>query len=108
MKKLLLIIYVNYYHYISNSKGNKEVGSINKSLLALTKCINILTSKKKNGFIPWRESNLTRILQEPLSGNSNIVMIATVSMSLTSFNETMYTLQFAKKAKNLKICFMEG
>ena len=91
-----------------NSKGNKELGSINKSLLALTKCINILTSKKKNRFIPWRESNLTRILQEPLSGNSNIVMIATISMSLTSFDETMYTLQYAKKAKNLKICLKKN
>ena len=85
----------------SNSPKNKELGSINKSLLALNKCINLLVSKNR-GFIPWRDSNLTRLLQESLSGNGKIVMIATISMSLTSFDETMFTLQFASKARNIK------
>ena len=81
---------------------NKELGSINKSLLALNKCINLLASKNR-GFIPWRDSNLTRILQESLNGNNKFVMINTVSMSLSSFDETIFTLQFAEKAKNLKL-----
>ena len=85
-----------------NNVVYKEVGSINKSLLALNKCINLLVAKNR-GFIPWRESNLTRLLQESLGGNRKIVMIATVSMALTAFDETMFTLQFANKAKRLKL-----
>ena len=50
----------------SNTKANSETGSINKSLLALGKCINLLVSQNKK-FIPFRESKLTRILQEPLT-----------------------------------------
>ena len=83
-------------------KKNAESGSINKSLLALGKCINALTSQNK-GYIPWRDSKLTRLLQEPLSGNSRIVMIATVSPSIDSFDETMFTLQYANKAKSVKV-----
>ena len=83
-------------------KKNAESGSINKSLLALGKCINALTSQNK-GYIPWRDSKLTRLLQEPLSGNSRIVMIATVSPSIDAFDETMFTLQYANKAKGVKI-----
>ena len=83
-------------------KRNSESGSINKSLLALGKCIIALTSQNK-GYIPWRDSKLTRLLQEPLIGNSRIVMIATVSPSIDSFDETMFTLQYAHKAKGVKI-----
>ena len=85
-----------------NLKGNSELGSINKSLLALNKCITFLISQK-NTFIPWRESKLTRLLQDSLSGNSRVVMIATVSQALLAFDETMFTLQYANKAKNLKV-----
>ena len=84
------------------SKAN-ESGSINKSLLALANCINILCSSNNKNFIPWRDSKLTRILQESLSGNCRIVMIATISPSLMSIEETMYTLQYANRAKNLKV-----
>ena len=85
----------------NNNSKNKELGSINKSLLALNKCISLLISKNR-GFIPWRDSNLTRLLQESLSGNGKIVMIATISMALTCFDETMFTLQFASRARNIK------
>jgi len=83
-------------------KKTNESGSINKSLLALGKCINALTSANK-GYIPWRDSKLTRLLQEPLSGNSRIVMIATVSPAIDAFDETMFTLQNANKAKGVKV-----
>lgn len=86
----------------SNIKSNSETGSINKSLLALGKCINLIVTQNKK-FIPFRESKLTRILQEPLSGNGRIVMIATVSPSILNFDETMFTLQFANRAKDMKI-----
>ena len=86
----------------SNIKANAETGSINKSLLALGKCINLIVTQNKK-FIPFRESKLTRILQEPLSGNGRIVMIATVSPSILNFDETMFTLQFANRAKTMKI-----
>ena len=88
-------------------KRNAESGSINKSLLALGKCINALTSQNK-GYIPWRDSKLTRLLQEPLSGNSRIVMIATVSPSIDAFDETMFTLQNAQKAKGVKIVLQKN
>ena len=84
------------------SKSNNESGKINKSLLALTNCINKLTSNNKN-FIPWRDSKLTRILQDSLSGNCRIVMIATVSQSLLCLEETIFTLNYANKARNVKV-----
>ena len=85
-----------------NMKSFAETGSINKSLLALSKCINLIVSQNKK-FIPFRESKLTRILQEPLSGNSRIVLIATLSPAVLNFDETMFTLQFANRAKCMKI-----
>ena len=79
-----------------------ETGSINRSLLALSKCINLIVTQNKK-FIPFRESKLTRILQEPLSGNGRIVLIATLSPAVLNFDETMFTLQFANRAKCMKI-----
>ena len=63
----------------------------------------MLVSQGKANFIPWRDSKLTRILKDSLSGNSRIVMIATVSPSIMCIEETLYTLQYANRAKNLKI-----
>ena len=81
---------------------NAEIGSINKSLLALGKCINALISPNVE-YVSWRDSKLTRLLQEPLNGNSRIVIIATVSPSIDSFDENMFTLQYSQKAKNIKV-----
>ncbi len=53
--------------------------NINKSLLTLGKCINILSENKKTAFIPYRDSKLTRILKDSLGGNCKTVMIACVS-----------------------------
>ena len=85
-----------------NNKSLVETGSINKSLLALSKCINLIVTQNKK-FIPFRESKLTRILQEPLSGNGRIVLIATLSPAILNFDETLFTLQFANRAKCMKI-----
>ena len=73
-----------------NNKSLVETGSINKSLLALSKCINLIVTQNKK-FIPFRESKLTRILQEPLSGNGRIVLIATLSPAILNFDETLFT-----------------
>ena len=81
---------------------DSESGSINKSLLALSKCIASLVSNKSK-HIPYRESKLTRMLKDSLCGNSRIVMIATVSPSLINKDETLFTLQYANKAKNIKV-----
>ena len=53
--------------------------NINKSLLTLGKCINILAEQKKNQHVPYRDSKLTKILKESLGGNSKTIMIACVS-----------------------------
>ena len=86
-----------------NSKQNLrqlEGVKINQSLLSLGICINALASKSK--FIPWRDSKLTRILKEYLGGNSRIVMINNISPSLFCVDETINTLVYANRAKNIQ------
>ena len=100
--KLYLVDLAGSEKTSTNHKSNTETGNINKSLLALSKCINLIVSQNKK-FIPFRESKLTRILQEPLSGNGRIVLIATVSPAILNFDETIFTLQFANRAKCVKI-----
>lgn len=62
----------------NEAKRFVEGVNINKSLLTLGKCFNIL-SEKKTSYVPFRESKLTRILKESLGGNSKTVMVACVS-----------------------------
>lgn len=100
--KLILVDLAGSEKITNPSKANIESGSINKSLLALANCINILVSQNK-AFIPWRDSKLTRILQDSLGGNSRIVMVANISPSIICIEDTLYTLQYANRAKNIKI-----
>ena len=83
-----------------DNKTKQEGSNINKSLLALGNCINALSDGNK--FIAWRESKLTRILKDSLVGNGRIVMISTVSPSLLSIDETINTLVYANRAKNIQ------
>ena len=99
--KFILVDLAGSEKVSATSKINNESGSINKSLLALGNCINALTSNGKH--IPWRDSKLTRMLQDSLSGNCRIVMIANISPGLMCVDETMHTLQYANRAKNIKI-----
>ncbi|SGZ38505.1 uncharacterized protein HGUI_00705 [Hanseniaspora guilliermondii] len=84
----------------------KEAGSINQSLLTLGRVINALSDVKKSGsslsHIPFRESKLTRLLQDSLGGNTKTVLIATISPASVHLEETMSTLDYASKAKNIK------
>jgi len=57
-----------------------EGANINKSLLALANCINILSDKRKKGaFVPYRDSKLTRLLKDSLGGNTKSIMVACIS-----------------------------
>ena len=84
----------------NNTVRQNEGKNINKSLLALGVCINAL--EKKNQFIPWRNSKLTRILKDCLGGNSRIVMISTISPSIYNIDETINTLLYSNRAKNIQ------
>jgi hypothetical protein len=79
----------------------KQGAAINKSLSALGNVINALAEGGK-GHIPYRDSKLTRLLQHSLGGNSLTVMIATASPADDNFEETVSTLNYANRAKNIK------
>ena len=84
-------------------KGILEGSNINKSLLALGNCINILSEKNKKGsHVPYRDSKLTRLLKDSLGGNTKTIMIACISPSLSCMEETLNTLNYAKRARNIK------
>lgn len=81
-----------------------EGAKINTSLLALANCINALGDKNKKGsFVPFRDSKLTRMLKDSLGGNCKTVMIATVSPASSQQEETVNTLKYANRAKNIKM-----
>lgn len=77
-----------------------EGANINKSLLALGNCINSLADGQRH--IPYRDSKLTRLLKDSLGGNCQTVMIANVSPSSLSYEDTYNTLKYATRAKKIK------
>ena len=97
---------------ITGNQGKllEESKKINKSLSCLGNVINALTSEKKvklknipkNNYIPYRDSKLTRLLQDSLGGNCKTTMIATISPSEDAFSESLSTLYFAQRAKKIK------
>ncbi|XP_015780116.1 PREDICTED: chromosome-associated kinesin KIF4A-like [Acropora digitifera] len=82
----------------------KEGVNINKGLLALGNVISALSDelKKSNSHVPYRDSKLTRLLQDSLGGNSNTLMIACVSPADNNFEETLNTLRYADRARQIK------
>lgn len=87
-------------------KQAKENANINKSLSALGNVINALSSAgtaRRKAFVPYRDSKLTRVLQESFSGNAFCTMIATVSPAEVNSEETFSTLQYAKRAKTIRV-----
>ncbi|KAM9410215.1 kinesin-like protein KIF18A [Pholidichthys leucotaenia] len=89
----------------TNAKGMRlrEGANINRSLLALGNVINALADpKSKKAHIPYRDSKLTRILKDSLGGNCRTVMIANVSPSSKSYDDTHNTLKYANRAKDIK------
>jgi len=90
---------------VSQNRGErlKEGANINKSLLALGNCINSLGENYREGkHVPYRNSKLTRLLKDSLGGNCRTVMIANVSPSSLSHEDTLNTLKYANRAKNIK------
>ena len=88
---------------VTGAKGQRlaECKKINQSLGELSNVIASL-SRKKSTHIPYRNSKLTRLLEDSLGGNSYTSFIATVSPAHESFSETLSTLKFASRAKNIK------
>ena len=82
-----------------------EGANINKSLLALGNCINMLYENARKGqekHVPFRDSKLTRLLKDSLGGNCRTVMIANVSPCSCHFEDTQNTLKYANRTKDLK------
>uniref|UniRef100_A0A2K5U450 Kinesin-like protein KIF16B n=2 Tax=Macaca TaxID=9539 RepID=A0A2K5U450_MACFA len=89
----------------------KEGGNINKSLVTLGNVISALAdlsqdatntlAKKKPVFVPYRDSVLTWLLKDSLGGNSKTIMIATISPADVNYGETLSTLRYANRAKNI-------
>ncbi|OJJ51758.1 hypothetical protein ASPZODRAFT_55698 [Penicilliopsis zonata CBS 506.65] len=84
----------------AENKRATEAGLINKSLLTLGRVINALVDKSAH--IPYRESKLTRLLQDSLGGRTKTCIIATISPSRSNLEETMSTLDYAFRAKNIR------
>ncbi|XP_053740973.1 kinesin-like protein KIF21A isoform X6 [Synchiropus splendidus] len=81
----------------------KEGISINCGLLALGNVISALGDRsKRSSHVPYRDSKLTRLLQDSLGGNSQTMMIACISPSDRDFMETLNTLKYANRARNIK------
>lgn len=81
----------------------KESISINSGLLALGNVISALGDESKRGqHVPYRDSKLTRLLQDSLGGNSRTLMIACVSPSSDDYNESLNTLRYANRARNIR------
>ncbi|KHN81034.1 Kinesin-like protein KIF11 [Toxocara canis] len=78
----------------------REAGNINQSLLTLGRVIKALTSGA--GHIPYRESKLTRLLQDSLGGKTITTVIATLSPASSNLEESLNTLEYASSAKNIK------
>lgn len=87
----------------TGSSGERldEAKNINRSLSALGNVINALTDKKYT-HVPYRDSKLTRVLQESLGGNAKTSLIITCSPSNFNEQETLSTLRFGQRAKKIK------
>ncbi|CAN0016651.1 kinesin-like protein KIF11 [Lampetra fluviatilis] len=80
-------------------KRAREAGNINQSLLTLGRVITALVERTPH--IPYRESKLTRLLQDSLGGRTKTSIIATISPAAVNIEETLSTLEYAARAKNI-------
>lgn len=79
----------------------REGININRGLLALGNVISALTEEKR-GHVPYRDSKITRLLQDSLGGNSFTVMIACISPADSNMEETVNTLRYAQRARGIQ------
>ncbi|XP_068146901.1 LOW QUALITY PROTEIN: kinesin-like protein KIF12 [Drosophila tropicalis] len=88
---------------MSEGKTLEEANNINKSLMVLGYCIASLSdNKKRTGHIPYRDSQLTKLLADSLAGNGVTLMIACVSPAHYNHAETLNTLRYASRAKRIR------
>ncbi|OWZ24016.1 Kinesin [Phytophthora megakarya] len=89
---------------LSGATGQRleESKKINQSLSALGNVISALTDARGRQHIPYRDSKLTRILEDSLGGNCKTTMMAMVSPALEAMTESLSTLKFANRAKHIK------
>ena len=82
----------------------EECKKINQSLSCLGNVISVLIDNKRgsNAYIPYRNSKLTRLLEDSLGGNCKTTMMAMVSPAHEAFSESLSTLKFANRAKRIK------
>lgn len=84
----------------AENKRAREAGMINQSLLTLGRVINALVDRSQH--VPYRESKLTRLLQDSLGGRTKTCIIATLSPAKINMDETVSTLEYANRAKSIK------
>ncbi len=94
-------------NYVKGNEGALrmfEGSNINKSLLALANCIKLLANARPGtkGFIPYRDSKLTRILKDSLGGATQTLMIACISLNPQVKEETINTISYASRARQIK------
>jgi len=90
---------------VSENRGLRQMegANINRSLLALGNCINVLSDPNTKGaFVPYRDSKLTRLLKDSLGGNTKTIMIACISPFYMAYEETVNTLKYASNARRIK------
>lgn len=89
---------------LSGATGQRleESKQINRSLSALGNVISALTDSKNRQHIPYRDSKLTRMLEDSLGGNCKTTMMAMISPALEAMVESLSTLKFANRAKNIR------
>ncbi|KAG9510051.1 Kinesin-like protein KIF11, partial [Fragariocoptes setiger] len=83
----------------AQDKRAREAGNINQSLLTLGRVITALVEKRPH--VPYRESKLTRLLQDSLGGKTKTSIIATVSPAVADAEDTLSTLEYASRAKKI-------
>ncbi|KAF9227911.1 kinesin-domain-containing protein [Gyrodon lividus] len=84
----------------AENKRAREAGMINQSLLTLGRVINALVDHSSH--VPYRESKLTRLLQDSLGGRTKTCIIATISPARSNMEETLSTLDYAIRAKSIR------
>ncbi|KAK4687098.1 kinesin family member 11, partial [Tremellales sp. Uapishka_1] len=84
----------------AENKRAREAGMINQSLLTLGRVISALVEKSSH--IPYRESKLTRLLQDSLGGRTKTCIVATVSPTRSNMEETLSTLDYAIRARSIR------
>ncbi|ERE68378.1 kinesin-like protein KIF18B-like protein [Cricetulus griseus] len=90
----------------THAKGERlrEGANINRSLLALINVLNALADAKgRKSHVPYRDSKLTRLLKDSIGGNCRTVMIAAISPSSLTYEDTYNTLKYADRAKEIRL-----